>query len=739
MVPESPLSRTHLPAGSGDAVTQGARVDAPPLGREGLAPGRIFAHYRLIEPLGEGGFGAVWRAEDLRLGREVALKFLAPRIGQDAAARSLLEVEARTVAALAHPGIVTLHALEEAEGRLFLVMERISGRALRSMIPPEGLPLDRVLDLGAQMAEAVGAAHGLGIIHRDLNPRNVMVDAEGRAKVLDFGLALRQAGLPVAPPSSDGATGTSSGPRLTGTLPYMAPEQILGRTLDARSDLFSLGVLLFEMAFGVRPFRGTTANDLLGAILEEEPTWPPGAPPALVALLRRCLEKDPERRFPSCQILQAALVSLATTRGEPGAVAVLPLRDLSLSRDEGHVCEGLAEALIVALGRLEGLKVSSRAASFPIRDLRLEPSEVGRRLGVTHLVDGSLRAEGEGLRIHVELVETASGYARWSGQFDRARSALPGLEEDIVREVGEALRLTLAPARSPRRPRDPEAFEDQLRGRQYYFRYNRHSVRFALQLFQQALQREPDYAEAWAGVATCAAFLYIYADRSEDLRRQAEEASRRALELDPELAEALASRGVALSASGRSAEAEAAFEAALARDPDLYEAAYFFARHCFAVGRRERAVELFERAAALHPEDCQAVLLVAQVHASLGRPEEAAAARRRGLRIAEERLRRVPDDVRVRYLGANALVALGEREKGLAWARMVRALDPHDPMLLYNLGCIHALANDPEAAIDCLEQAVMAGLTQKGWFEHDGDLDPLRGHPRFQDLLAQLA
>jgi adenylate cyclase len=257
-------------------------------------------------------------------------------------------------------------------------------------------------------------------------------------------------------------------------------------------------------------------------------------------------------------------------------------------------------------------------------------------------------------------------------------------------------------------------------------------------MYDHAIQLDPEYARAYAGIANCSTFLYIYSQRSEANRERAEQASQKALELDPRLAEAHASRGAALSATGRTAEAEAAFETALRLAPRLYEAHYLYARHAFAKGELETAAREFEQASAARPDDYQAPLLVAQVFGILGRDAEAAAVRRRGLALAEAQLRINPDDVRARYLGANALVALGEHEKGLEWARAARSLDPEEPMLLYNLGCIHALAGDAETALDCLEAAARAGLTEIGWHEHDGDLASLRGHPRFRALVDSL-
>lgn len=705
-----------------------------------LPEGTQLGHYRIGAKLGTGGFGSVWAATDLRLERPVALKLLTQRVAQHVASRTLLEAEARAVAALSHPGIVTLHALEEMEGQLFLVMERVKGRVFAELIREGALPLGQVVNLGLQACEALAEAHRLGIIHRDLNPRNLMLTEEGRVKILDFGLALRRAARTRREVSSSEQPDRSPG--LTGTLPYMSPEQLEGRVLDSRTDLFSLGVVLYELAAGTRPFQAQSLQALSEAILTQECPWPEHFPPGFCSILRRCLEKDPHRRFQRCQELHEALEGLRRTDGQghqgSPSLAVLPFRDLSLEQDEKPFCEGMAEEILSTLSGMSGLQVISRAATFAAHPGEDDLGSLGRRLGASHLVTGSVRKDAARLRISAELVEVSSGLQLWSDTFERPRQDVFSIQEEIATCLLQALQLTLAPGGPVRHPADLEAYEDYLRGRHWYFRYNRHGMRFALQMFQQALERNPDYALAWAGVANCAAFLYIYADRTESNRIQAETASARALELDPKLAEAHASRGVALSALGRTEEADAAFETALRLDPNLYEAAYLYARHCFANGRLEACVSLFERAAQLFPTDCQAHLLVAQAYIEEGRLEDATLARRRGLSLAEEHLRHHPDDVRTRYLGANALVALGAREKGLAWARMARSLDPDDPMLLYNLGCIHALAGDADTALDCLNAALDAGLNQKGWLLHDGDLLAVRNHPRFGDLLSRL-
>ena len=425
-----------------------------------------------------------------------------------------------------------------------------------------------------------------------------------------------------------------------------------------------------------------------------------------------------------------------SARKDQPSLAVLPFMDLRPESRDAYLAEGIAEEVLQGLNQVEGLRVLSRTTSFLYGGSSLPLAEVGRRLQATAILGGTLSAREERLALKVALVQAPTGKELWSKHYDCQRTELFSALEDIARCVASALQLP-ATIRS-RHPVGLKAYEYYLRGRQYYFHYSRRSMGFAEEMFRRSLDADPTFASAWTGLANCAAYSYIYMDRSESQRELAESCSRKALELDPDLAEAHASRGVALSAAGLADEAERAFETALCLDPNLYEAAYFYARHCLAAGKPERAIEFFEWAAALRPEDFQAILLVAQVYHSLGVEDEAERPRRAGLALVEARLAYAPDDVRARYLGANALVALGDQEKGLAWARMARSLDPDDPMLLYNLGCIHALAAEPEVALDCLERAVAAGLSQKEWLRHDGDLDAIRPSPRFAALMASL-
>lgn len=424
------------------------------------------------------------------------------------------------------------------------------------------------------------------------------------------------------------------------------------------------------------------------------------------------------------------------------SVAVLPFADLSQEQNQQYFCDGIAEELILALGKIRGLRVCSRMSSFRFRGAGADERAIGRQLRAGALLAGSVRHATGRLRITVNLVDPESGSQRWSGVFDRDPGDVFAVQEEIARSVAQALAVTLSPleAAALERPptRDLEAYDLYLRGRTFYYRYGPSDMPCAIQMFSQAIERDPAYPLAHAGLADCWSYLYLYSSRSPDILDKAEEASRYAVDLDPESAQAQASRALALSLNRRDGEAEQAFEAALRLDPRLFEAHYYYARHSFVLGRLEKAAAQYEAAIRLRPEDCQAPLLVAQIYDDLGRVEDARSARLRGIAAAEEHLRLNPDDVRAVYMAANGMAALGQRERSRQWAQRAYSMRPADSMLLYNLGCIYSLLGYPGDALEALERAVHHGLRQRGWFEHDSNLDPIRATPRFQALLHQL-
>jgi non-specific serine/threonine protein kinase len=710
--------------------------------------GQTISHYRITAKLGEGGMGAVYRAEDTKLQREVALKFLPGDLAADPEARKRLVKEARAASRLNHPNIGTIYEVNDEGDLPFIAMELVKGDSLKQMLQRGALRPDALAEIARQVAEGLGEAHRAGVLHRDIKPANVMVDTGGRVKILDFGIATltgRQRGQ--GETEENFITRTAAKSSTAGTVPYMAPEQLRGEEATASSDVFSFGVLLYECLTGRLPFRGETSIDTLHAILHEPPPplrrALPEVTPAWEQLVERCLAKPPSQRAQSMSEVLQLLERAASAPAEAEkSLAVLYFENLSGNKEDEYFRDGITEDVITDLSKIKELRIFPRSAVLGYRDKPVTAPQVGQQLNAAYVLEGSLRRAGSRLRLTAQLIETRSGHTVWAERYDRQMEDVFAIQDELAQNIARALQVMLtekekrAIQKAP--TADVRAYDYYLRGRQFFYQFRKKGFEFARQMFNRAIQIDPKYARAYAGIADCCSFLYTYWHASEANLKDADEFSRKALELDPELAEAHASRGLALSLNKRFEEASQQFETAIRLNPKLFEAYYFYARSRFSEGKLAEAAAMFEKASAVNPDDYQSLALVTGVYTGLGRKDDAQEARRRSLEVIERQLEMHPDDARALYLGAGALAQLGQRERGLEWCQRALAIDPEDTGILYNVACVYASLGMVNEGLKCLEDAVDFGFGHKAWIEHDSDLDPLRGDPRFQAVLARL-
>jgi serine/threonine protein kinase/Tfp pilus assembly protein PilF len=705
--------------------------------------------YTVKRELGRGGMATVYLAQDVKHRRQVALKVLHPELahamGTD---RFLREVE--TGARLVHPHVLPVFDSGEVDGLLWYTMPYIDGESLRDRLRRERqLPLDDAIRIATEVADALSYAHGHGVVHRDIKPENILLSGS-HALVADFGIAKAVA-------LAGGERLTQTGSAL-GTPAYMSPEQAAGDAeLDGRSDIYSLGCVLYEMLAGEPPFTGPTVR----ALMVKHFTDPvpsvsrlrPGVPERVERATTQALAKEPVDRFASASEFARALVEAPSGArssrpvAQPAAaigrsIAVLPFADMSAQHDQEYFTDGIAEEIINALTKVQALRVVSRSSAFAFKGKNQDIRQVGEQLNVSTVLEGSLRKAGNRLRITAQLINVADGYHLWSERYDRELEDVFAVQDEIAENIVRSLRVVLSEdeKRAIEQPRtdDVQAYEYYLRGRQFFHQFREKGLQFARRMFARAIEIDPNYARAYAGIADCSSILYHYWDASNANLEQADTASRKALELAPTLAEAHAARGLALSLRGRYDDAEREFDAAIRLDPQLYEGHYYFALARFQQGKLAEAAKLFEQAAAVRPEDYQAPILAAQSYAGLGQHAMADAGYRRAAITVERHIELNPDDPRALYMGANILCHIGRREQGLEWGDRALALDPEDAGVLYNTACLNAVAGRSDYAIELLEKAVQNGFGHREWIDNDPDVASLRDHPRFQALLNSL-
>jgi serine/threonine protein kinase/tetratricopeptide (TPR) repeat protein len=732
--------------------------------------GQNFSHYTITRKLGSGGMGVVYEADDSRLGRKVALKFLPDEMAQDAQLLERFQREARAASSLNHPNICTIHAIEQHDRQHFIVMELLEGQTLAEKMARQPFAIDQLLALAIQITDALESAHAKGIVHRDIKPANIFVTARSQVKILDFGLAkIERVNLNSSSSSSVSRLDTVVGEELTspgmsvGTITYMSPEQARGELVDARSDLFSVGTVLYQMATGTLPFRGDTSAVIFDAILNRDPASAvqvnSAIPGDLERILNKLLEKDRNLRCQSATELKTDLNRLkrdldsgpkraqsqeltdsrsGAAKTGPKSLAVLYFENLSGAKEDEYLRDGITEDIITELSKIRGLNTYSRPTVLAFRDKPVTPAQIGQQLKAAYVLTGSLRRAGTRLRITTQLVDTQTDFPMWSERYDREMKDVFEVQDEIARKIAEALRVTLSPqeleALAVKPTENLQAYDLYLRGKRYARRQTRQDLEFSLQMFENAVAIDASFALAYAACANACAMFYCNYSRDVVWVERARNASGKAVALRWDLPEVQVSQAWVLYATDLHDEAVRMVQKAIERRRDCEGAHYLLCRALFAAGRYQEVADIMDIAIEASGEDYNVYVPIMNALNALGKPGANRNILLRCIAALENHLKQVPEDARARILLGSNYAEIGRVDDAMRETNLAITLRANEASILYNAACTYCFLKRKPEALETITKAWEAGFKDSSWARKDPDLAMLLGDPEFERL-----
>jgi serine/threonine protein kinase/tetratricopeptide (TPR) repeat protein len=703
--------------------------------------GTTISNYKILEKLGEGGMGVVYKAQHLKLDRPVAIKFLPPHLSASEENKARFVQEAKATAALNHPNILNIFDIDEQDGQMYFVMEYIEGKTLKTHIAglkaSDAIPIGQAIDWTIQLARGLRAAHEKNIIHRDIKPENIMLTKEGAPKIMDFGIAKLKDTQGLTKPGMS-----------VGTLSYMSPEQAQGNPADQRSDIWSLGVVFYEMLTREVPFRSEHEAALMYLIINSQPAIPSQidrrVSPQVDAVVMKLLEKDPVLRFQNTDevinALQAVKAEMEEAHaGKAKSIAVLPFANMSADADNEYFSDGLTEEIIANLSRLKDMKIIARTTSMQYKGTKKDVKTIGRELGARYIMEGSVRKFQDDLRITAQFIDVEDGTQLWAGTYKGKLADVFDFQEQVSKQIVDALMVKLTPteqvALTKRSTVNAEAFDYYLRARGFLYRLSKNNINISIQLFQKAIELDPRYAAAYAGLGEAYAYLYQYFERKDVWLDKSIESSLKAQLYDPTLSEAYAALGVAYFNKKMLDDGLTAGRKAIELDPNNHVAYWILGRIYREIDRDSEAVGLFKKVLELNPDFYTGYADLRMVYERLGESEKRDEILQASLGVFPRYLLQHPDDARGHLLYAISLAQAGRNEEAKVEAAKALELSPGDTVALYNAACFYAQLKDKRLSLEALKNAILAGWVDYEWIKRDPDLDIIREEPEYIELM----